>query len=122
MNGPYALVRHPLYLGNLLLGIGFALAAGTVCVWALPLWGLLFWLYHYPAIKKEDSSLSKRFPDAWPSWAAETPALLPLGLLRKRPAPPPAEWSLGRSLRNGEPLYAVILLADWLPLLPAPKH
>ena len=115
MDGPYAFVRHPLYFGNLLLGIGFALASGTervwllpVCFWALPLWFFLFWLYHGPAIAHEDARLAKRFPDSWPDWAARTPALLPLGLLKARPVI--GHWSLKQSIHNGDPLYGLIIL------------
>ena len=115
-DGPYAFVRHPLYFGNLLLGIGFALTSGTVCVWALPLWLLLFWVYHYPAIKKEEAKLARRFSVVWPVWAAKTPALLPVGLLRMRTSPSFGSWSLKQSLRNGEPLYAVILLGGLIYL------
>ena len=129
-DGPYAFVRHPLYFGNLLLGIGFALASGTervwllpLCVLALPLWGLLFWLFHGPAIKREDGQLSKRFPDAWPDWAARTPALLPLGLLKLKGKPDLGRWSPKQSLHNGDPLYALILLGGLVYLyLQLPKH
>ena len=34
-DGPYAYVRHPTYVGNLTLGVGFALASGLW--WSLPL-------------------------------------------------------------------------------------
>jgi protein-S-isoprenylcysteine O-methyltransferase Ste14 len=35
--GPYALVRHPMYAGSLLLALGIPLGLGS-------LWGLVFWL------------------------------------------------------------------------------
>jgi hypothetical protein len=109
MDGPYAFARHPLYVGNLLIGIGFSLASGIV--WLLAAWALLYWFFHSSAIKREDLKLSKRFPQTWPDWAARTPALLPIGLLKAKAWPRLGRWSLRQSLRNGEPLYAVILLA-----------
>ncbi|HCJ66451.1 MAG TPA: isoprenylcysteine carboxylmethyltransferase family protein, partial [Elusimicrobia bacterium] len=34
ISGPYAYVRHPLYLGSFLLGFGFCLAGSSVKYWA----------------------------------------------------------------------------------------
>jgi protein-S-isoprenylcysteine O-methyltransferase Ste14 len=107
-DGPYAFVRHPLYLGNLLIGTGFALASGFLL--ALVLWGLLYYLYHLPAIEREDRKLSGRFPETWPGWAQTTPALLPAALLKLQKRPRTSPWSLKQSLRNGEPLYTTCLL------------
>jgi protein-S-isoprenylcysteine O-methyltransferase Ste14 len=107
-DGPYAFVRHPLYVGNFLIGTGFALASGHVL--AVILWFLLFYYYHTPAIEREDGKLRRKFPETWPDWAKETPALLPLALFRMRKRPQLGPWSLRQSLRNGEPLYAVVLL------------
>ena len=74
-NGPYALVRHPLYTGNILLVIGFAIAGQPL--WAVPLAVLFFWFYYPPAIEYEDRKLKGIFGQAWSDWAARTPALLP---------------------------------------------
>ena len=40
-DGPYRFVRHPLYTGNILLVVGFAIASSTW--WALPLAVFFFW-------------------------------------------------------------------------------
>jgi len=45
-NGPYALVRHPLYLGNILILAGFTLAAANLYVLAGV---IVFFLVWYPA-------------------------------------------------------------------------
>jgi hypothetical protein len=113
-DGPYAFVRHPLYVGNLLLGTGFALASGKL--WVLAVWAVLFLVFHPAAIRREDLKLSKRFPEVWREWAARTPALLPSGLLKMKARPSLGHWSLRQSLRNGEPLYAIVLLGGlvWL--------
>ena len=42
-SGMYSIVRHPLYLGNFLIGLGISF---VLLVWWLPLiYSLLFWLY-----------------------------------------------------------------------------
>ena len=43
-DGPYRFVRHPLYTGNILLVVGFALAASRW--WNLPVALFFFWFYY----------------------------------------------------------------------------
>ena len=108
--GPYARVRHPLYLGNLLICAGFCAASGLW--WSVPV-ALLVLLAFYPdAIRYEDQKLRRLFPEQWDRWASVTPALIPR-LRPYRDAGPGGEavpWSLSRSLlRNGEPLHILLL-------------
>ena len=72
--GPYAHVRHPLYLGSLLLGIGFAIAGRDVWTWAAML--LLFLLIYVPVIRSEEAYLARQFPE-YDDYARRVPALLP---------------------------------------------
>lgn len=106
-DGPYASVRHPLYVGNILLGTGFSLASGLW--WAFPVF-ILILLFFYPhAIRHEDEKLHRLFGDDWQNWSRDTRALIP-----KIPAKGAAagEWSFYQSLRqNGEPIIALIMLA-----------
>ncbi len=48
-DGAYRFVRHPLYTGNILLVIGFALAGSRW--WGIPLALFFFWFYYPPAIE-----------------------------------------------------------------------
>lgn len=115
-SGPYALVRHPLYTGNILLVIGFALANQSL--WALPVAIAFFWFYYPPAIEYEDRKLRGIFGEAWQAWAARTPALVPR--LANAGAMGSGEWSLAKSLRkNGEILITVfVLFCAWRVLTP----
>lgn len=106
--GPYALVRHPLYLGNHLLFLGFCLASGLW--WSFVVWLAVTLLYYPPAIRHEDAKLESLFGEAWRGWHAVTPAIVP------RPRRPAASlsgrWSLAQSLKaNGEPIIAAVLVA-----------
>jgi protein-S-isoprenylcysteine O-methyltransferase Ste14 len=106
--GPYAVVRHPLYTGNILLVTGFALA--NVSFWAIPLALFFFWFYYPTAIEYEDRKLRGIFGQQWQDWAATTPALMPQ--LSKLAGMRSGEWSLAKSLRkNGEILITVFVLA-----------
>ena len=104
-DGPYAYVRHPLYVGNTLLGIGFSLASG---LW----WGILLFilimLFFYPhAIRLEDEKLHRLFGDAWESWRRKTRALIPTVSAKDATG---GDWSFYQSLRqNGEPIIALFL-------------
>lgn len=105
--GPYAFVRHPLYTGNILLVMGFAVANSTL--WAVPLALAFFWFYYPPAIEYEDRKLNGIFGEAWRNWASRTPALMPR--LANPGAAGSGNWSLRTSLRkNGEFLIAVFVL------------
>lgn len=98
-DGPYSLVRHPLYTGNLLLLLGFTVASGQ---WWAALVSAWFWWFYYPtAIEYEDRKLRRIFGDRCAEWQKATPAVLPRGFIPKRGG----TWSLSTSLsRNVEPL------------------
>jgi protein-S-isoprenylcysteine O-methyltransferase Ste14 len=107
-NGPYALVRHPLYVGNIL--ILFAFAAGSGLWWAF-LIVIAFLFFYYPtAIEYEDRKLRSIFSEAWQEFANQTPALMPSPGVRNRDIG--GMWSFKKSLTaNLEPVIAVFLLA-----------
>ena len=73
--GPYALVRHPLYLGNFLILIGFALAANNLYVWIGV--GLFFLIWYPAAISYEDDKLEDIFQDEWRAWSKNIRAIIP---------------------------------------------
>jgi protein-S-isoprenylcysteine O-methyltransferase Ste14 len=104
--GPYAYVRHPLYVGNHLITFGFCLASG---LW----WSFLVWIalgiFYYPqTIAHEDKLLARLFPVEWEAWSKETRALIPR--LRPYRSGQVSEWSFRQSLRqNGEPIIAALL-------------
>jgi protein-S-isoprenylcysteine O-methyltransferase Ste14 len=72
--GPYSYTRNPLYLGSILIGVGFAVAARNVWIWIILV--ALFAAIYIPVIRSEESFLSSRFPD-FASYAARVPRLFP---------------------------------------------
>jgi len=112
--GAYSLVRHPLYLGNLLILGGFALACAH---WAVIVLVTGFFLFYYPpAIRYEDAKLEAIFGDVWYSWSRATPAIFPSRVQWR--ASTDAAWSARQSLlRNGElPISLFLLVCAWLLL------
>jgi protein-S-isoprenylcysteine O-methyltransferase Ste14 len=101
-NGPYSLVRHPLYTGNALLLIGFTFASGLW--WALVM-SVAFWWFYYPAaVEYEDRKLSGLFGEAWQAWSSTVPAVVPRTLAIK----PGGSWSFRTSWTENYELVIVV--------------
>jgi protein-S-isoprenylcysteine O-methyltransferase Ste14 len=73
--GPYAWARNPLYAGNGLIGLGWALMAGWVFVAAFA--AVYFALYSLTIIPCEERFLSGRFGEEYEIYRRSTPALIP---------------------------------------------
>jgi len=107
-SGPYALVRHPLYLGNFLILIGFTLAAANLYV---AIGVVVFFLVWYPAaIAYEDSKLENIFEEEWREWSKNIRAIIP-GRFRWSDLKADG-WDTYQSLiRNGELPISLYLLS-----------
>ncbi len=73
--GLFAHCRNPLYLGNLLMIIGFGVAANNP--WYLGIAMPLFFLGYACIITAEEHYLLGRFGDSYRHYCAQTPRLLP---------------------------------------------
>jgi protein-S-isoprenylcysteine O-methyltransferase Ste14 len=79
-DGPFAIVRNPLYLGNIALWVGFALTAKLV--WLAPLAALLLGLEYHAIVRWEEALLEARLGEAYRAYARHVPRWLP----RARPS------------------------------------
>lgn len=77
MTGPYAYVRNPLYLGSIIVAIGFAVAARDLIVAVIIV--LLFAVIYVPTIRSEEEYLRNRFTE-YAAYARAVPRLVPLTL------------------------------------------
>src|SRR5579871_6809225 len=73
-SGPYAYTRNPLYLGSLLMGIGFAVAARSW--WVGIVLVLMFFAIYMPVIRSEEKFLREKFSD-FEEYAKRVPRMLP---------------------------------------------
>src|ERR1700735_3297494 len=60
-SGPYAYTRNPLYLGSLLMGLGFAAAARSW--WVGIVLVVMFVAIYLPVIRGEEAFLRQKFPE-----------------------------------------------------------
>jgi protein-S-isoprenylcysteine O-methyltransferase Ste14 len=72
-SGPYRLVRHPIYAGILIAGIGTAVALSWA--WLIPV-GLAGVYFIYSAIV-EERNLTEQFPDTYPAYKRSTRMIVP---------------------------------------------
>ncbi len=79
--GPYRYTRNPLYFGSFLMGVGLALAAGSL-VLGLALVGF-FLLVYWPVMRFEEDWLRVKFGEAYNRYAKQVPLFFPV-------------WPLGR--------------------------
>lgn len=73
-SGPYAYTRNPLYLGSLLIGIGFAVAARSW--WIGLILVLMFFAIYLPVIRSEETYLRANFP-GFEQYAKQVPRMFP---------------------------------------------
>jgi protein-S-isoprenylcysteine O-methyltransferase Ste14 len=73
-SGPYHLVRHPIYSGILLAGVGTAVALSWMWLVAAMLAGVYF-VY---SATVEERYLTEQFPDTYPVYRHSTKMLVPL--------------------------------------------
>jgi protein-S-isoprenylcysteine O-methyltransferase Ste14 len=73
--GMYSVVRHPLYLGNYLIMLGFTLVFHIW--WLVFLVSCIYALYYERIMMAEEAFLRDRFGERFEEWAAVTPAFIP---------------------------------------------
>ena len=73
-SGPYAYTRNPLYLGSLLMGVGFCVAARSW--WVGVALVVMFFAIYLPVIWDEEAFLRRTFPE-FEEYARQVPRMLP---------------------------------------------
>lgn len=113
-DGPYSLTRNPLYLGNFVLGFGFALMANSW--WVLLAFLVVFLLIYDATIEEEERKLLKRFGETFLQYCREVPRFFPR-FSGWRSAP--FRWALVRQHREFQTwaavagVLAVVILKMW---------
>ncbi len=80
--GAYHICRHPLYLGSLLMSIGFLIILKDWFLWIIL---LIFMIFVYlPKIRREEVKLNEIFPGEYDIYKKETGMLFPKSLSMKK--------------------------------------
>lgn len=91
--GPFALVRNPLYIGNIALWVGFATSAGLF--WLIPVFIVVLGLEYQAIVQWEEQLLDVRRGNEYKAYAARVPRWIPSirnGLSGKEGAVEVASW------------------------------
>ena len=75
MEGIYAIVRNPLYVGSFFILLGINLIIHHPLVWAASI--IIFSLTYIPTILGEENTLKKIFPDQWEQFESSVPRFIP---------------------------------------------
>jgi protein-S-isoprenylcysteine O-methyltransferase Ste14 len=94
-SGPYAYTRNPLYLGSLILALGFVVASRSW--WVAGFMAVMFLAIYVPVIKSEEDFLRSKFPE-FDGYARAVPRLIP----RRSAAGGGVSFSSGLYLRHRE--------------------
>jgi protein-S-isoprenylcysteine O-methyltransferase Ste14 len=106
VSGPYAFTRNPLYLGSVLLAVGFSVASHS---WISAVLLAVYLSVFYPAvIRREQTELNLLYGDAFVEYAARVPPFWP----RLSPGTVSAErfsWPLYRQNREYEAAIGLVV-------------
>jgi len=114
--GPYSVVRHPLYLGSLLVMCGLLFQLNDWKNWLIIL--PIFTTFYGAAIISEERQLLQKFGQQWQSYKANTPAIIPSLRLRSFPKQVCA-WRWKVYLSTGENIITLVLLSlpFWIEII-----
>jgi protein-S-isoprenylcysteine O-methyltransferase Ste14 len=73
--GPYQVVRNPMYLGILLIGLGVVLMLFNW--WVVLLFLLIFTARYFPLILSEEQKLRNMFPGTYEAYCRRVPRMMP---------------------------------------------
>ena len=107
--GPYSIVRHPLYFFSLIGTIGIGLASENILILALV---TAFYLFYYPfTILAEEQKLTNKFGTSYIEYCKRVPRFLPKISLYKEPEF--YKITIGNLIRN----FAEAILLIWVYIL-----
>ena len=113
--GPYCYIRHPIYLGNLLIGLGMLLLSEAFFL--TPLFLAFFAVHHCFIIPAEEEFLKEKLGEEFNLYCELVPKYIPLAL-------PGRAFSFGRHFPLSElgTICGIILAAFIVEWLESPLH
>src|SRR5207302_3883533 len=117
-SGPYAWVRHPLYVGSFVIALGYFAMSGLWEAFAIGI--PLFLLLNWAAVVIEERMLAALFGPDYDSYCRRVPRAVP----RPPRGPAKGDFSWSQALYNREPLHiaGVIILSALFALIMLYRH
>jgi protein-S-isoprenylcysteine O-methyltransferase Ste14 len=112
VSGPYRFSRNPLYLGNMIMGIGIVVGAHSW--WVLGLFIVYFAVFYPLIIRREKERMRELFPDQYEDYRRRVPSFFPSLFRRRFRSPVKYSWALYK--KNKEYRALVGMLLFWLIL------
>jgi len=111
--GPYAMVRNPLYIGNIIIATGLSLLSELI--WFAPLVILYFFILYHLVVLYEEEKLSERWGEDFRRYLEEVPRWIPK--LNNWPATKEGGFRWINALRSEIPSLYVALLGIFVFVL-----
>ena len=114
--GPYAYVRHPIYVGNFFIGLGMIILSEALVF--MPAFLLLFTFQYRAIISTEDEFLKRKFGEEFDRYCLSVPRYIPRSL------PARLDFSLGRDFPPKElgTVWGIIVGAFFFEWIESPLH
>ncbi len=110
-SGIYSIIRHPLYVGNLLMWLGPVLFIRSG--WFTMLFLLSYWIYYERIMFAEEQFLRKKFGKAYDKWSASVPAVIPKSFKYVKPVLPfSVKTVLHREYNSFFNVFLIFLVLD----------
>ncbi len=119
-NGPFAYVRNPLYVGNMLLYAGIGIMSMALFPWLLIIAIVWFYVQYYLIVTREEEYLAERFGDEFAEYVQQVRRFLPrlTPYAARHPAPKtldPAEGLTSeRRTLQAIALVTIVIVARYL--------
>ncbi len=75
--GPFARMRNPLYVGNMIMYVGIGLMANALTPWLVVAAGLYFFFQYSMIVSLEEDFLSKEFGEEYHEYRKAVPRFIP---------------------------------------------
>jgi len=110
-SGPFALVRNPLYLGNMLLYAGTGVMSMALFPWLLVVAVVFFYLQYYLIVTREEEYLAERFGEEFEEYRRNVRRFIPRATPYRSSQPPPRPTSVAEGLSSERrTLQAIVLV------------
>lgn len=118
--GPFAYMRNPLYVGNMLLYIGVGVMSNALVPWLVLAAAIFFFIQYRMIVSLEEEFLAKTFPKEFASYVRNVPRFVPrmIPYWSEAQAEQKPDWNAAlkseRRTLQAIALVTIILVVLWL--------